>query len=82
VAYPFVQFPMTLDDIEGHSSNVGLIKCNTTNISVTFSTVLTDTARRAVVPRLLELLVLFKVLTDYHHSRFSTIIFISLARWR
>ena len=48
MAYLFVPFPMTLDDPEGHSPNAGLIKCNSTNICATFSTVLTVTARRAV----------------------------------
>jgi len=48
MAYLFVPFPMTLDDLEGHSPNAGLTKCNSTNICATFSTVLTDTARRAV----------------------------------
>ena len=48
MAYLFVPFPMTLDDLEGHSPNAGLIKCNFTNICVTFSTVLTDTAHHAV----------------------------------
>ena len=47
MAYLFVSFPMTLDDLEGHSPNAGLIKC----YSTTFSTVLTDTARRAVPRR-------------------------------
>ena len=49
MAYRFVPFPMTLDDLEGHSP--GLIKCNSTNICATFSTVLTGTARRAVPRR-------------------------------
>jgi len=48
MAYLFVPFPMTLDDVEGHSPNAGLIKCNSTNICATFSTVLTDMARRVV----------------------------------
>ena len=48
IAYLFVLFPMTLDDLEVHSPNEGLNKCNLTNICVTFSTVLTDTARHAV----------------------------------
>jgi len=48
MAYLFVPFPMTLDDLEGHLPNAGLIKCNLTNICATFSTVLIDTARRAV----------------------------------
>ena len=51
MAYLFVPFPMTLDDLESHSPNAGLIKCNSTNICATFSTVLTDTARRAVPRR-------------------------------
>ena len=51
IAYLFMLFPMTLDDLEGHSPNAGLITCNSTNIFATFSTVLTDTARRAVPRR-------------------------------
>jgi len=51
MAYLFVPSPMTLDDLEGHSPNAGLIECNSTNMCATFSTVLTDTARRAVPPR-------------------------------
>jgi len=52
MAYLFVPFPMTLDDLEGHSPYAELIKCNsTTNICATFSTVLTVTARRAVSRR-------------------------------
>jgi len=43
---------MTLDDIEGHSRDAGLIKGNSTSMSATFSTVVTDTARRAVPRRL------------------------------
>jgi len=39
VAYLYVLFPMTLDDLEGHSPNAELIKCNATNICATFSTV-------------------------------------------
>jgi len=42
---------MTLDDLEGHSPVAGLIKCNSTNVYATFSTVLTDMARRAVPRR-------------------------------
>jgi len=48
MAYLFVPFPVTLDDLEGHSPDAGLVKCNLMNICVTFSTVLTDTAHRAV----------------------------------
>jgi len=51
MAHLFVSFPMTLGDLEGHSRDAGLIKCNSTNICVTFSTVFTDTARRAVPRR-------------------------------
>jgi len=39
IAYLFMPFPMTLDDLEGHSPNAGLVKCNSTNICATFSTV-------------------------------------------
>ena len=46
------------DDLEGHSQNAGFIKCNSTNICVTFSTVLTDTARRAVPRRQLSFFLL------------------------
>ena len=52
MAYLFVPFPMTFDDLEGHSPNAGLIKCNSTKICATFSTVLTVPARRAL-PQLL-----------------------------
>jgi len=54
MAYLFVPFPMTVDDLEGHSPNAGLIKCNSTNVCATFSTVLTITARRAVPRRQLS----------------------------
>jgi len=50
ISYLFMPFPMTLDDLEGHLPNAGLIKFNLTNICATFSWFLTDTARR-VVPR-------------------------------
>ena len=49
MAYLFVPFPMTLDDLEGHSPKAELIKCNSTNICATFSTGLTDTARREMM---------------------------------
>jgi len=48
MAYLFVPFPVTLDDLKGHSTNVGLVKCNSMNIYVTFSTVLTDAVHHAV----------------------------------
>ena len=48
VAYLFVPFSVTLDDLESHLRDARLIKCNSTNICATFSTVFTDTARRAV----------------------------------
>jgi len=51
MAYLLIPFPMTLDDLAGHLPNAGLIKCNSTNICATFSTILTDTARRAVPRR-------------------------------
>jgi len=46
-AYRFVPFPVTLDDLAGHLPVAELIKCNSTNIGATLSTVLTDTAGRA-----------------------------------
>ena len=48
MAYRFMPFPVTLDDLEGHLSNAVLIKCSSTNICVTFCMVLTDMARRTV----------------------------------
>jgi len=36
MAYLFVPFPMTLDDLRGHSPNAGLIKCNLANVCATF----------------------------------------------
>jgi len=51
MAYLFMPFPMTLDNLEGHLPNAGLIKCNSTDICVAFSMVLTDTARFAVPRR-------------------------------
>jgi len=51
MAYPFVSFSMTLDDLQGHSRDAGLIKSSSTNICATINTVLTDTARRAVPRR-------------------------------
>ena len=47
MAYLFVPFPMTLDDLKV-IRHAGLIKCNLTNICATFSTVLSDSAHRAV----------------------------------
>jgi len=51
MAYRFVPFPMTLDDLERHAYVSGLIKCNSTNVCATFRTVSSDTARRAVPRR-------------------------------
>jgi len=64
MAYLFVPFPMTLNDHEGHSRNAGFIKYNSTNFCATFSTVLTDTAPRAVSRRQLSFLWNF-ILTIY-----------------
>jgi len=51
MAYRFVPLAMTLDDFVGHSPVAGIIKCNSTNICVTFPKTFTDTARRAVPRR-------------------------------
>jgi len=49
VAYQFVPFQMTLNDLGDHSPVAGFFfKCNSTIIYATFCTVLTDTLRRAV----------------------------------
>jgi len=48
IASLFMPFPMTSDDIEGHSRNAGLITCNSTNICATFSMVLTGMVHCAV----------------------------------
>ena len=37
MAYLFVPFPMTVDDLEGHLPNAGFIKCNSTNICATLA---------------------------------------------
>jgi len=37
MAYLFVPFPVTLDDLEGHSPNARLIKCNSTNTCATLA---------------------------------------------
>jgi len=47
----FVPFPMTLNDLGGHSPVARLFKCNSTNIYATSCTVSTDTLRRAVPQR-------------------------------
>ena len=51
MAYLFVSFPVTLDDLEGHSRDAGLIKKQFDEHCATFSTVFSDTARRAVPRR-------------------------------
>jgi len=55
MAYLFLSFPMTLDDLKGHSRDAGHQDSghqgHLTNICATFSKVLTDTARRAVPRR-------------------------------
>jgi len=57
IAYLFVPFPMTLENLEGHSPNAGLIKCNSTNICATFSTVLTEHGASRGPSAIAELLV-------------------------
>jgi len=74
MSYRFVPFPVTLDDLAGHSPVAGLIKCNSTNICATFSTVLIDTARRAVPWRQLSLYfgtVVLRVCKQHHILRGS-----------
>jgi len=44
MTYRFVSFPVTLDDLEGHSPVARLFKCNSTNVCATSRTVLTDTS--------------------------------------
>jgi len=53
MAYRFVPFPMTLDDLEGSFTSpvARLIKCNLTNVCAPFYTVSTDTACCAVPRR-------------------------------
>jgi len=58
MAYLFVLYPMNLDDLQGHSLNAGLIKCNSTNIFATFSTVLTTHGASRGTSAIAELLVL------------------------
>ena len=48
MAYVLVPFPVTLDDLEGHLPNAGLIKCNSTNICATLARFL---PRDAMHPR-------------------------------
>jgi len=52
IAYLFVPFPMTLDDIEGHSRNAGLSNANRRTFVRQFNMVLTDTARQGVRARM------------------------------
>ena len=58
MACQFMPFPMTLNDLEGHSPVAGLFKCNSTNICAAFCTVSTDTSRRTVCRRQLSLLLI------------------------
>ena len=37
MAYLFVPFPLTLDDLEGHSPNAGVMKSNSTNKCATLA---------------------------------------------
>ena len=56
IAYRFLSFPFTLNDLEGHLPVARLLKCNSINICATFRTVSTDTTRRAVPWRQLSYL--------------------------
>ena len=53
MAYRFVPYPLTLDNLERHSPVGGLIKCNSTNIRATFRTVSTDTRGPSAIAELL-----------------------------
>jgi len=48
MAYPFLPFPVTLNDPEGHSPVAALFKCNSKKISATLRTVSSHIARPAV----------------------------------
>jgi len=52
----FVQFPVTLNNFEGHSPVAGLFECTSTNIYATFHTISTDTTRRSFPRRQLSFL--------------------------
>ena len=56
VTYPFLPFPLTLNDLEGHSPIARFFKYSSTNICATFRTVSTDTTRRTVLQRHLSFL--------------------------
>ena len=56
MACRFVPFPVTLNDVEGHSPVTGLFTRNSTNIFATFCTASTDTMRYTVRRRQLSLL--------------------------
>jgi len=56
MACRFVPFPVTLNDLDGHSSVAMLFKCSLTNICSTFHMVSTDLARCTVPLRQLLLL--------------------------
>ena len=71
MAYLFVPFPVTLDDLEGHSHNAGLIKCNSTNIFATLS-------HRPTVTLQLHNFDLFRT---YRTSSFCTVVW-QLARFQ
>ena len=51
MAYRFVPFPVTLNDVECYSPVARFFKCNSNNICATFRTVSTNTSRRAVPQR-------------------------------
>jgi len=48
MAYPIARFPMTLSDLQGHSSIAGLFKYDFSYSCAAVDKISSDTARRAV----------------------------------
>jgi len=69
MAYWFVPFPMTFNNVKDHVPVTWVIKCNSQNIYVTFHVVSTDVAYR-MVPRQ-QLSFLFKILQKTAISNYA-----------